>query len=276
MRITEEQKGFLDQFSCERLTDSPTNQILIKDFFSYRGSGLVEYLKNNGWREDSTGEPAFYIIIGPDKKPWLYFSLQCGAMFELFNKDGVENELNQLKQLLSGEEVVSLSDKERANKIEGLRLRQRVLVNYNRDIHREGGRPIHRVGKTYPCIEIVQFCADDNKKKQWKDYCGKYNIHYTMGQVMFWKFAVKKLEAIQKMIGCQFAFLFAADITSDETLLNYYEVSLKFVRPGERFGISKPVYDYACVFMSQEIRTLIEYRKRFFNTFNIDEDEDVV
>lgn len=276
MRITEAQKSFLDQFSCERLTDSPTNQKLIEDFFSDRGSGIVGYLKANGWREDSTGETAFYIIIGPDKKPWLFFSLQCGAMFDLFNKNGVVNELNQLKQLLSGEKGMTLSDKDRANKIEGLRLRQQVLGNYVRDVHREGKRPILRVGKTYPGIEIVQFCADDNKRKQWKDYCGKYNIRFTMGQVLFWKFIVEKLEAIQKMIGCQFAFLFAADITPDETLLNYYEVSLKFVRPGERFGISKPVYDYACVFMSQEIRTLIEYKKKFFETFNIDADEDVV
>lgn len=58
---------------------------------------------------------------------------------------------------------------------------------------------------------------------------------------------------VQKNIGCQYAFLFAADLSEDGSLINYYNVTLHFDQP-EHIGANKPYYDFCCRFMCQEIR----------------------
>ena len=62
MKITQEQKAFLDSFVCERLTANSDNIKLIQAFKSKRGAGLVSYLVENGWEEDKSGKVAFYLI----------------------------------------------------------------------------------------------------------------------------------------------------------------------------------------------------------------------
>lgn len=92
-----------------------------------------------------------------------------------------------------------------------------------------------------------------------------------MGAVIFWHFIVPKICEAKKIIGCQYLFLFAADLTPDELLINYYETFLGF-RSSDEHGTAMPLYDYACKFMYQEINDIENRRERFYKDFNPDEE----
>mgnify|MGYP003304991826 CR=1 FL=1 len=51
MRITEEQDRILNNLICERLSTDSKNEELIQSFVSKRGSSLVSYFKNLGFKE---------------------------------------------------------------------------------------------------------------------------------------------------------------------------------------------------------------------------------
>ena len=69
MKITDRQIEILEKFACERLHSNSSNLSLIKNFYSERGSGLVDYLNKNGPREDASGETAFYLIKNENGQP---------------------------------------------------------------------------------------------------------------------------------------------------------------------------------------------------------------
>lgn len=69
MRITQEQRRILKSFSCKRLSLCEGVEKSIKSFESRRGGSLVDYLKNNGIKEDKSGESAFYLITNADDLP---------------------------------------------------------------------------------------------------------------------------------------------------------------------------------------------------------------
>lgn len=76
----------------------------------------------------------------------------------------------------------------------------------------------------------------------------------------------------EKTIGCQYVFLFAADMSEDATLINYYNVALKFGQPTD-ISTNKPQYDLCCQFMCQGIGDLKKNQEEFFNNFNPDADD---
>ena len=144
-------------------------------------------------------------------------------------------------------------------------------TQYHDDEKTEANKPIYRVDITYPGVEIVHFCTNDNAKEYWKCQA----MHHPMGEVLFWWFILPIIEKVQKIVGCQYAYLFAADSSEDRTLINYYNVSLKFTSP-EGIGTSKPRYDFCCEFLLQEIGKLTLYRKEYFDNFNFDEGTEIV
>ena len=75
-----------------------------------------------------------------------------------------------------------------------------------------------------------------------------------------------------KYIGCQYLFLFAADFSEDENLINYYRTNLKFIDSPDR-NTTIPLYDEMCKFMFQETCQLELNQKYFFDNFNRKEDE---
>ena len=291
MRITDKQFEIIESFKCERLTSNPANQEMIKAFYCEKGKGLVQYLQGEAWNEDSNGENAVYIIKNPDGLPCMFFALKSGALFQPLNKKYLESELDKAKQMLELMLNTPDDDVKRQTVIESLRRNesdgaeqivasvvaiaydkkttfQRALSLLENDQIREGNRPILRVKNTYPGVELTHFCTDDNTKKCWKEY----GFRYPLGEVMFWVKIVPIITHIQSSIGCQFAFLFAADETPDGVLTNYYKVELKFVKLVD-VGTSKPFYDFCCEFMSQEINNLREAREEFLNNFNPDPDD---
>ena len=119
---------------------------------------------------------------------------------------------------------------------------------------------------THPSIELVPFCTNDAMKSKWKEY----HLGHTMGETLFWKFIAPKFFAVQELAGCEYVFLFAADLSEDGSLVNYYDVSLKFQKRLD-VGTNKPFYDFCCEFMCQEVNKMKKNRELFFENFNIDE-----
>lgn len=135
------------------------------------------------------------------------------------------------------------------------------------DLKKEPTDHLKRVGKTFAGIEIVHFCANDACRTLWNGFQFKQK----MGAVIFWHFIVPKICEAKKIIGCQYLFLFAADLTPDELLINYYETFLGF-RSSDEHGTAMPLYDYACKFMYQEINGIENRREQFYKDFNPDEE----
>lgn len=100
MRITEEQQNLLNKFSCERLSVNPENKNYVNGFTSEKGASLVGYLQERGWEEDASGSTAYYLIKSPQKQAALFFSLKSGALFDLFDEDGMRSSVVNMQELL--------------------------------------------------------------------------------------------------------------------------------------------------------------------------------
>lgn len=289
-KITEEQREIIKKFTCERLSCNPMNKELIKTFKNRKGCSLVGYLQKRAWREDVEGTTAYYLIKNPDDDIALYFSLKCGALFDPLDENGVEENALRFQKLLNviqgingeGQErelAVQLLEQYRSGQnisIEQIKHRvkmdaqnaKNLLRLLNQDKQHEGNEQIIRVGHTYPGIELVHFCSNDLTKEKWKTY----GINHPMGEVLFWEFIVPIIENVQQYVGCQYLFLFAADTSKDGSLINYYDVALKFTQPTE-IGTNKPRYDFCCKFMCEEISDLRKNRQAYFDSFNPDNDD---
>lgn len=92
-----------------------------------------------------------------------------------------------------------------------------------------------------------------------------------MGTVIFWHFLVPKICELRTIVGCEYLFLFAADLTPDEFLVNYYKSNLGFKDSNEH-STAIPLYDYACKFMYQELKDIEKRRLDFYADFNPEED----
>lgn len=289
MQITKEQLDILEQFSCERLSQRPEHKYLLKNFRNEKGSPLVEYLNEKAWEEDENGVTAYYLVKAPDNQVVMFFSLKCGALFDPLDEAGMKQSVVTAKKLLQAIQNVNKGGDEKLSAIQlleqyrtgqdiSLAEIQRVVKNgakanrfldlLNSDREREENQQIIRVGHTYPSIELVHFCTNDNAKALWKE-C---SLGHPMGEVLFWRYIAPIIYEIQNQIGCQYAFLFAADASEDGTLINYYNVSLKFEQPNN-VGTSKPSYDFCCEFMCQKISDLKKNRQEYFDNFNPDVDD---
>lgn len=293
MRITNEQEQILNSLICERLSADNENKILIENFVSKRGSSLVKYLRKQGLVEEQEGKTAYYVIKTPNKDVLMFFSIKCGAVFEplldevevkhdfqrllillqaIANANGEVPELDEANDLLLkyqvGDRISAYDYITLMNKAQN---KKNYLGQLFDDKERETNDNIFRVMSTHSGIELVHFCTNDAMRSKWKEY----GFAHPMGETLFWKFIAPKFFDIQQIAGCEYAFLFAADLSEDESLVNYYDVSLKFKK---RFdvGTNKPFYDFCCEFMCQTISDMKKNREYFFENFNISEDDIVI
>ena len=292
MRITQKQQSFLDDLICERLTADPQNRELIRSFRSDKGDLIVKYLLERGWQEDSDGSLAFYVIKNQDNVVLFFFSLKCGSLFDPLNEDEIEARIEGCKQLLEmirsssasddRDETLAMLEQLRSGSglpLDQLESRLRRSIKYNAkklkqiggDKEQERNEKIVRVGVTHPGVELVHFCANDSARYLWM----RSGISRSMGEVLFWQFIAPIISSVQTIIGCQYAYLFAADISQDGSLINYYQVSLNFGQPDD-IGTSKPLYDFCCEFMCQKIGDIQTYRTEYFDNFNPDITDDIV
>ena len=90
-----------------------------------------------------------------------------------------------------------------------------------------------------------------------------------MGETLFWQFVIPKVEEVRSLVGVEYLYLFAADNTPDEHLINYYQSRLCMNCDGE-LSTNKPRFDYQCRFLYQRIDELLRMRDDFFQNFTPD------
>lgn len=281
MGITEEQKRIIDSLVCERLSSNQQNIRDIDAFFNSKNPRLVERLLNEAYEEDIEGKTAYYLIKDTEGHILFYFSLKCG---QLYDRHLDFNLYKLLKDLYDGllkmkkDADTTADDAEVMDKIlEEIRSRKGVIKE---DIKKLSKRSktieefeqlfddgTEKVGETFSGVEIVQFCMNEDCSAYWK----RYGINQKLGVIVFWHFIVPKVLQLMELAGCQYLFLFAADDSEDEDLVNYYKTWLKFETSADR-SAATPVYDLTCKFLFQETSSLKQKRENFYQSFNMDED----
>lgn len=307
--ITEEQSRFLNTFTCERLTDDPDNYDAIKAFRNKKSDPLTEELTQFAWEKDSAGSTAYYLIKNAAKEIVMYFSLQCGVLLNTKNLAYFERRdfRGMWGQLLTKEEAARpelqriirldpirvllaqtsrdfdnfmyLSDIIGQSRIETA-MRSVIGVmkyakNYNDELVLESNENLVRVSGKYSAIELVHLCKNTIPSKCWDP---KAMGNRTLAEAMFWFFIVPKMLEINKLVGSEYVFLFAADFSMSDkkdngTLIDFYR-GLHFDY-SHNLGTVKPAYDFGCPFMYQQMKAvditpgLEEYRQNFFENFNI-------
>ena len=280
MRITAEQQKIVDSLKCERLSDNLDNIRLVEDFVNSRNDSIAQTLRNEAFKEDEDNIVAYYVVKDSSNNILFYFSLKCGQLYDEFIEGEGLKMLNKFYQLVvtrQKDENISEADRKELEQIvellrtkKGVQRKQvaKVLNKNTNDIDFDKlFRPgQHNVGKTYSGVELMHFCANDQYHSDWalKDI-------KPLGAVIFWQFIVPQVINIMEIVGCEYLFLFAADLTDDEYLVNYYREHLGFTDRIEHIA-AMPLYDLNCKFMFQKTVDLKERRRQFFENFNLDED----
>ncbi len=283
MKITQYQRDVLDSLVVERLSSNKLNQAIAQTFRNDKNPVLSNIIKEpDTFCKDKDGEVAYYVVKTKEGVLLLYFSLKCGEMFE--NLDLKKMQLATqtavaINVILRKEDSESMSLKDAedfiiANKdsIEEILPKLQYFIKkkgaYSRELQKELNSQIQHVLKTFPAIELMEFCANENARDAWKEL--RLPDSKKMGECVFWHFILPRILEVQRIIGCKFVYLFAADSTEDEFLINYYKVALKFEMP-LLFGANKPRYDFKCKLLYQSINTLCKERDFFYENFNPDE-----
>ena len=283
MKITIEQQCILDTLHCERLSnEDDTNFRLIESFDNYRNDRIALALKNDAYEEDTDGRLAYYLVKNQDNEILFFFSLKCGLLYDEFLEAERFKELQSFytemltlsqREDLSKEERMAVADiLERARTKKGIKKTEladvlRGFCKNAEDVRNIFGKNLKNVVRTFPGVELVHFCANDEKRDVWDSY----GLPQRLGVVVFWQFVVPKILQLMQIVGCEYLFLFAADSTADEVLVNYYSDKLGFDRKDEH-SVAIPMYDFTCQFMSQRTSDLEEKRRLFFDMFNPDEE----
>lgn len=128
---------------------------------------------------------------------------------------------------------------------------------------------MHRVSKAFPAVELKFFGKNANTEEIWSTM--NFHISKRLGETLFWKFVIPKLENLREMVGCQYLYLFAADNEPEGSLVNYYKVSLHLdAKP--ILSANKPIFDKSSIFLYQDINALCKCRDDFFEDFNPEEE----
>ena len=281
MKITDAQEQILKTLRCERLSSDRDNLRRVETFCNHKNGRIAETLLNEAYEEDEKGTIAYYLVKNQQGDILFFFSLKCGLLFDEFiegerlrefhafydclvkirNSDKVsEEEKRTIDSLL--EDVRAKKGVKRAELAKAMHVSKET--KYLESLFSGG---LKNVGRTFPGIEIVHLCANDNCREDWN----RYGFDQKMGTVIFWYFIIPIVQEAMKHVGCEYLFLFAADMSVDEELVNYYRTNLNF-QDGTEHSVAIPLYDFGCKFMYQETGELAVARERFFASFNRDKE----
>ena len=283
MRITEAQKAILERLTCERLSANPDNMRLVDAFFNRRNPSLVQTLQNEAMEEDQEGKVAYYLINDKDGNILFYFSIKSGTLYDSHLDANVIKLINTLNAYIHDSlSDPDLSDKQKAelNRFQEKIRSHKGITRYDLDrlpkkktklfvdLEKELSKDVTHVGKTFSSLELVHFCANNECDDLWESL----GLPHSIGVVVFWYFIVDILLKTRKLLGIQYLFLFAADLSENDSLIGYYRDRLDFMRDEERATV-KPIYDLSCEFMYQECKDIEERRNMFFDNFNLEQEE---
>lgn len=289
MEITKEQKDILARFTCQRLSGAEENRALIRAFSVAReGTDLEDYLHNRAWDEDQRGENAVYLVkywedSSETENAVMYFSIKCGGLFRVLDVERLENKVREREELRArlsetkgsewAQKLLEIVEKSPGGSLflEKAAMAEELLGDLRADRSKDNNKQLNRVSNTYPAVELVHFCVNDKFRRKW----GGLGMPRLLGEVMFWCFVVPHMVRIREYVGCRYAYLFAADTSPDGRLVTYYEQALQF-KKSEELGAAKPVYDFCCEFMCQDLNDIMERREKFFHQFNPQTEGDIL
>lgn len=243
------------------------------------GKNIEYYLKNHAWDEDSSGATSVYLIKDNTDQIVFFFSLRCGLLFEedqykkltddekyfvnsfmedIKNSTVTTNEFANLYDACSSEFSVDKADKllELAGKLVSRKQDESQIKEKNNIIN---------VDQCHAAIELQFICKNINC-----NFKSPYGIPVSFG--IFWERIVPLIFDIQKKIGCEYIYLFAADNpdkdpkTNTKHLVTYYKQDLKFSDP-TNVSLLKPQYDVDCFSLIQEINELEKNREIAWQSF---------
>lgn len=271
MKLTETQLQWLQSLHCERLSENEANFQLIDDFYNVKNNSLVETLQNEAYDDDQNNRIAYYLVKDGDGNILFFFSLKSGLLYDEF----VEGDRLKEMQLfyahilqICKDETLSAEDRMAANSLlekvrtkKGIKKEELAKVLHlppdSQAFSQIFGKNLKNVGRTFAGIEVVHFCANDKYRHVWTSH----QIPMKLGMYIFWEFLVPIVQDLMKLVGCEYIFLFAADLTEDEELIKYYQ-TLGFELVDEHCA-AIPVYDFTCKFMSMKTCCLEERGKKF-------------
>lgn len=282
MKITKQQLNVLDSLVVERLCDhQPDTAALVNTFSCRKNTNLENVIRSrHAFDKDEEGTTAYYVVKAPTGELLLYFSLKCGELFEQLDMHKMDLALKtrksvyviQNRESFTEDELIASEDFIQ-NNLDEIKLLLPDIDNYinkkgdyKADLSKELNSEMQRVLKTYPAIELVEFCKNDNSQSVWQ----AFGISRKMGECVFWHHVVPKILSVQEKVGCQYVYLFAADKSIDGDLANHYKVALGFEQ-STTLGANKPHYDFQCFFLCQEIKKIIQGRNFFYAHFNPNE-----
>lgn len=285
--ITESQKHILETLVCERFRDNvKSNKKILASFENINGRQLITYASQKGFEEDSAGSTAYYIVKTAEGEGLFFFSLKCGELFSpldseeeirdrledlLVFRQAVENAARDTKdssviykklKLFSEKKGIPLDEVVR--KLGQGELKKNLLSRLTQDKAMEANSKISRVDRTYSGVQLVHFCANKKSVECWN----RFGFSRHMGETLFWHSIVPIIFKVTSAVGCEYAFLFAADLSEDNSLIRYYEQSLRFELE-DSVGANKPTYDLCCSFMCQKMSALVRNKQMFFDNFNM-------
>ena len=271
----------IECLSCERLSANEGNLRLVDSFFNRKNDGIADTLRNEAYGEDEEGNTAYYVVKHKDGEIMFFFSLKCGLLYDQFldtRQLKLISDLNQYLDDMAADRELGAEDRKLIDVMrEKLRTRKGITKadlkrlpkkgnSIFEDLEKEFNESITRVGQTFPAVELVHFCANDATEDLWKEM----DVPQLLGSVVFWWFVVPIIEDVRKKVGCQYLFLFAADLSKGEKLVKYYSDQLSFEVPTD-LATAKPIYDFSCKFMCQEEKGLAKGREEFFRNMAVDE-----
>ena len=261
MRITPAQEVIINSLKCERLSSDVSNLQLVDDFLNRRNPSLALTLQNEAFEEDEHGSIAYYVVKDKSDNILFFFSLKNGLLYDRHIDTKVIELIKKLNTFIQENlhdnsldhrhkaTLISIQEKIRSHK--GLSKYDlinlpKIKHNLFKDMERELNHNVTHVGKTYSAIELVHFCSNNNYDSLWDSF----NLPQSRGVIIFWKFVVPIILAAKRIIGIQYLFLFAADISDTDSLIRYYQSQLNFLEDTDKATV-KPLYDLACKFMYQ-------------------------
>lgn len=284
MHIRAEQDAILSSFKCVRVRDVDSHILESISGAKVNGrelSNIINLFKHPCHINDELcSNLASYLVLAPDDTVLIFFSIRCGELFEKVDHEKIRIARAALEGLksLSRQSSNPLTFEEQKNalsaineaKMAGLSFEDLShligkKLDYVADEGKEPNKLVSRVSKVHSGVELKFYGTNEAGKVYWK----KTGLLRKMGLTLYWKFIIPKLEELQKIAGCQYMYLFAADEEADGHLVNYYRTALH-INANHDLSSNKPHFDYTSVFLYQEISELLKQRDYFFSTFNID------
>lgn len=224
--------------------------------------------------KDKEGKLASFIVTSSSDIPLLYFSLRCGELFErtILEKVAGLQHLNVAFMAISNP---CTNDKEKSESLEtivqvssqGMTLEEMELLSdkkeaWEMDNKMDKNKGINKVLRVYPAIELKLFGTNSAAKGHWKAL-GLEDIR--MGESLFFTKVVDTIQSMLDYAGCQYVYLFAAGQEIEGQLVQYYRTILGF-DSNAKITANKPVFDWACQFLFQDIDNLRKQRKKFIES----------